>query len=72
MIEQTTEQTTEQQIIDLKNRIAAIEEIERKFLVDGFGLSEWDKNNCVNAIGRSMRKMQKQLRALVLQQMGLV
>jgi hypothetical protein len=44
------EQTTEQQIIDLKTRIAAIEEIERKFLVDGFGLSEWDKNNCVNAM----------------------
>lgn len=68
------EQNIEEQIIDLKNRIAQLDEIEQKFLADCFDgrMSEWDKNNCINAIGRTERKMRKHLKELVLQQAGLV
>jgi hypothetical protein len=54
----------EQQIEDLKTKIKTIEKYSA-FLASQELMSEWDRGHVIDACGRVQRKMEKELRSLL-------
>lgn len=59
--------TIEQQIVDIKTKIKTVEKYSA-FLASQELMSEWDRNHVVEACGRVQRKMEKELKALLIAQ----
>lgn len=55
----------DQQIEDLKNKIKTVE-LHAAFLASLKQMSHWDKNNVAAACDRITRKMEKELKALLI------
>lgn len=61
------EKTIDQQIEDIKNKIKALNEHEA-FITSQEYISNWDREHVVSACGRIQRKMEKDLRTLLIAQ----